>query len=89
MFESNNTPTHFECEIDNLYYGTVERAISRYFNMGYPSSSDMSPELPEGICDIYTLVCDRKSGKFSVSAYLMKSGKYQLSVSLQGKLHEV
>ncbi len=30
----DNTATHFECEIDNLYYITIEREIAHYFNMG-------------------------------------------------------
>lgn len=89
MFNSNNTPTHFECEIDNLYYGTIEREIAKYFNMGYPDNSNIPPEMSEGIGEICTLICTRKSGKFSISTYALKNGKYHLSVSLQGKLHNV
>ncbi len=28
-----NTSTHFECEIENLYYITIEEKISQYFDM--------------------------------------------------------
>lgn len=86
---SNNTATHFECEVDNCSFGTIERNISRYFDMGCIGSSDVPVEVPEGIGDTYTLIGERKSGKFSVSLYPLKNGKYFLSVSLQGKLSKI
>ena len=89
MFNLNNTPTRFECEIEKLYYGTIEREIAKYFNMGYPDNSNIPPEMSEGIEEVCTLICTRKSGKFSISTYALKNGKCHLSVSLQGKLHTV
>ena len=86
MYNENNTSTHFECEIDSLSYYTIESKIARYFNMGIPSSSDIPPEMQEGIGETCTLICTKKSGKFSISTYKLKNGKYQLSASLQGKL---
>ena len=89
MLNANNTSTHFECEVDNLNYGTIEGAIAKYFDMGWPDNSNIPPEMPEGIGEICTLICTRKSGEFSISTYKLKDEKYYLSVSLRGKLHDV
>lgn len=85
---SNNTATHFECEVDNCSFGTIERNISRYFGMGCISSSDVPVEVPTEIGDTYTLIGEKKSGKFSVSLYPLENGKYCLAVSLQSKLSD-
>lgn len=82
-----NISTHFETDIDNLAYITIERAILRYFDMGMQNTSNIPPEMEENIADTYILCWTRKSGKFSVSAYKNKSSGYHLSVSLVGKLH--
>lgn len=84
-----NTRTHFECEVENLWYTTVEGEISRYFNMGYPDNSSIPPQMQEDSSDEYILVCTRKSGTFFISNYKMSNGKYLLSVSLKGKLRSV
>ncbi len=84
-----NTSTHFECEVENLYYTTIEEEISKYFNMGYPDNSSIPPEMQENSSDDCILICTKKSGKFLISNYKMKNGKYLLSVSLNGKLHSV
>ena len=84
-----NISTHFETDIDNLSYITIERAILRYFNMGMPNTSNIPPEMAECIADTYIFCGTRKSGKFSISAYKNKSEGYHLSVSLLGKLHRV
>lgn len=89
MVNEGNTAMHFECEIDSLSYATIERAIARYFDMGYPSSSNIPIDMQADIYEICTLVCTKKSGKFSISAYPLKNGKYYLSVSLQGELSSV
>lgn len=86
MYNDNNTLTHFECEIDNLSYCKIEREISKYFNMGYPDNSDIPIEMQEGIGETCTLICTKKRGKFNISIYKLKNGKYQLSATLQGKL---
>ena len=54
--------------------------------MGYPNNSDLPIEMQEGIGETCTLICTKKSGRFNVSIYKLKNGKYQLSVTLQGKL---
>lgn len=64
-----NTNIHFECEIENLYYGTIEKEISNYFNMGYPDNSSIPPEMKENSSDECILVCTRKSGNFNISNY--------------------
>lgn len=88
MFNPNNTLTHFECEVDNLYYATIEGEIANYFDMGYPDNSNISPEMEAKSSGTYILVATEKSGTFSISTYALTSGKYYLSVSLQGKLHK-
>lgn len=40
-----NTATHFECEIKNLYHTTIEREISHYFNMDNPDDSSVPPQI--------------------------------------------
>ncbi len=84
-----NTSTHFECEVENLYYTTIEGEISRYFDMGYPDNSGIPPEMKENGSDECILVCTKKSGSFLITNYKLKNGKYLLSVSLKGKLHNV
>ena len=84
-----NTATHFECEIDNLYYSTVEGEIARYFNMGSPDNSSIPPEMQENVSDECILICTKKSGTFEIYNYKLSNGKYLLSVSLKGKLHNV
>lgn len=84
-----NTNTHFECEVENLWYTTIEREISRYFNMGSPDNSSIPPKMQEDISEDCILVCTRKSGNFDISNYKLDNGKYLLAVSLKGKLHNV
>lgn len=84
-----NTTTHFECEIDNLYYSTIEGEIAHYFNMGSPDNSNIPPEMQENVSEECILICTKKSGTFEICNYKLSSGKYLLSVSLKGKLHNV
>lgn len=84
-----NTSTHFECEIENLYHATIEREIARYFNMGYPDNSSIPLEIEEGFSDKCILRCTKKSGEFYINSYKLKNEKYLLSASLSGKLHNV
>ena len=83
-----NTTTHFECELDNLYYHTIEREIAYYFDMGQPDNSNIPLEMQQNSSETCILICTRKSGEFDISNYLLKNGKYLLSVSLKGKLHK-
>ena len=62
-----NTSTHFECEIDNLWYTTVEGEIARYFNMGSPDNSNIPPEMQEDYSGEFILICTQKSGNFHIS----------------------
>lgn len=82
-----NTLTYFECEIDNLYYSTIEGEITHYFDMGHPDNSSIPSKLQENTSDTYILICTKSSGKFNISNYALKNGKYMLSVALNGKLH--
>ena len=84
-----NTSTHFECEIENLCDTTIERKIAQYFDMGYPDNSSIPPEIQEGFSGKYILICTKKSGEFYINTYKLKNGNYLLSVSLDGKLHNV
>lgn len=84
-----NTTTHFECEIENLHYITIEREIALYFNMGSPDHSTFPPKMQENVSDECALVCTRKSGTFEVSNNKLANGKYFLSVYLKGNLHNV
>lgn len=84
-----NTATHFECEIENLYYITIERDIAHYFNMGSPDNSNIPPQMQENVSDECILVCTKKSGTFELCNRKLTNSKYLLSVSLKGKLHEV
>ncbi|MDU6263729.1 MAG: hypothetical protein E6600_04435 [Anaerocolumna aminovalerica] len=83
----NNTSSHFECEIDNLGYSTIEWEIANYFDMGMPDNSSIPPQMREDSCEDCTLICTKKSGDFSIRNYKLKDRKYLLSVSLKGKLH--
>ncbi len=84
-----NIATHFECEIDNLYYITIEREIAHYFNMGSPDNSGIPPKMQENVSGECILVCSRKSGTFEICNHKKTNGKYLLSVDLKGKLHDV
>lgn len=84
-----NTATHFECEIHNLYYSTIEGEIAHYFKMGSPDNSNIPPEMQENVSGECILICTQKSGTFEICNYKLPSGKYLLSVSLKGKLHNV
>lgn len=33
----HNISTRFECEVENLFYATIERETAHYFNMGSPT----------------------------------------------------
>lgn len=83
-----NIFSSFECEIDNLYYSTIEDKIIRYFNMGYSDNSNIPPQMEENSSGTYILIGTRKSGEFIVSNYKLNNGKFCLSVSLEGKLHK-
>lgn len=84
-----STATHFECEIENLYYTTIEEKIAHYFNMGSPDNSNVPPEMQENTSDECILICTRKNGKFEICNSKLANGKYLLSVYLKGKLHNV
>lgn len=84
-----NTPTHFECEIENLYYITIEREISHYFNMGSPDNSGLPSKMQENVSEECILICTRKSGTFEICNSKLADGKYLLVVDLKGKLHKV
>lgn len=84
-----NTSTHFEFEIENLYYTTIEGEIAHYFNMGSPDNSNVPSEMQENVSDECILICTRKSGTFEICNSKLANGKYHLSVSLKGKLHNV
>lgn len=88
MFNLKNTSTHFECEVDDLSYGTIESEIITYFDMGDPNNSSLPQELEGRSGGTYILIGTEKSGTFSISTYALTNGRYQLSVSLQGKLHK-
>lgn len=81
MLSENNTPTHFECEIDNLSYITIEEEISSYFSMGEPDDSDIPMDMKENSYQTCTLKCDKKSGSFRIKNYALKNDKYQLVVT--------
>lgn len=84
-----NSKTHFECEVDNLYYITVEREIAKYFNMGRSDNSSIPPTIKENNSGQYILICTEKSGEFVISNTKLKNGKYLLSVDLIDKLNNV
>lgn len=85
----SDTVTHFECEIENLYYITIERKIASYFDMGSPDNSSIPPQMQDNTSGEYTLICTKKSGSFRISNQKQLDGKYALSVDLKGKLHDV
>lgn len=74
-------------KINDLYYGTVEREIAKFYDMGWPESSSIPPELVENSWHNYSLVCTKKIGEFSVRiSSKQKDGTYQLFASVNGKL---
>ncbi|WP_033166563.1 hypothetical protein [Clostridium sp. KNHs205] len=83
-----NTATHFECEVKDLSYYTIEREISNYFNMGIPDNSNIPPEMKEDSWENCILVCTEKSGEFSIRNYRLTNGNIFLSVTLKGKIHK-
>lgn len=85
----SDTVTHFECEIENLYYITIERKIANYFDMGSPDNSNIPPQMQDNASGEYILICTKKSGSFLISNQKQPNGNYVLSVYLKGKLHDV
>ena len=95
----SDTGTHFECEIENLYYITIERKIASYFDMGSPDNSSIPPQMRNDPLffvqisvyspDVLSCICTKKSGSFRISNQKQLDGKYALSVDLKGKLHDV
>lgn len=74
-------------KINDLYYGTVEREIAKFYDMGWASSSSMPPELVENSWNNYTLICTKKEGEFSVHiSPKQPDGTYHLSVNCYGKI---
>lgn len=73
-----------ECEVSSFNYGPVESAITNYYGMGFPSSSNFM-ELKEGLNSI-TIIADKASGDFNVLAYTTKDGKKMINCTLKGKL---
>lgn len=83
----DNTSNHFESEITNLGYSTIEREISDYFSMGDPDSSSIPLYMREDSHEDCTLSCTQKSGDFYIKNYKLNNGKYMLTVTLKGKLN--
>ncbi len=75
-----------EREIDKLGYGTIEGIIADHFDIGFPSSSNFPIEFPEETYGTYTLIGSKGNGKFSIRITKKTNGKYELMVSLIGKL---
>lgn len=78
---------HIDTEIDNLYYRTIERIITDYFDMGSPDNSNIPPNFAENHSAEYILIGTKKSGTFNISVNKLTNGKYNLWVTLKGKLH--
>ena len=57
--------------------------------MWSPDNSSIPPEIQENISDECILICTKKSGTFEICNSKLSKGKYRLSVSLKGKLHNV
>jgi len=79
---------YIDTEIDNLYYRTIERIITNCFDMGSPDNSNIPPYFVENYSDEFILVGTKKSGSFNISVNKLANGKYNLWVSLIGKLHK-
>ena len=78
-----------EIEIDQLSYGVVERIITEYFDMGRPSSSNFPIGFSEDSYGTYSLSGTKSVGDFSIRIAKKTNGKYELMVSLIGKLKKI
>ncbi len=66
------------CKINDLDYGTVERCITDFFDMGYAESSNLPIELSEKTYGNYYISATKKLGEFSIRINEQKDGSYWL-----------
>jgi hypothetical protein len=69
------------CKIDNLYYSTIEHAITDYYDMGYPDGSSIPVTMKEDESGTFTIVATKKYGEFHIRIVKQPNGKYWLYVS--------
>jgi len=67
--------------IDNLYYSTVEREITDFYDMGYPDNSSLPMEFRENESGTYSIFATKKWGEFHIRINKKRDGKYDLYVS--------
>lgn len=67
--------TKYEFTTDKLSYG----AITRHYGLGCADSSDFM-EIEEGISSEHYIMANRGIIKFSISAYKMTDGNYNVTV---------
>lgn len=66
-------------KIDDLDYGTVERCITEFFDMGFAESSNLPIELSEKTYGNYNIIATKKIGEFSIRISKQKDGTYWLT----------
>ncbi len=62
------------CKIDDLDYGTVERYITDFYDMGFAEGSNLPIELSEKTYGNYNIIATKKLGEFSVRINKQKDG---------------
>lgn len=73
-------------KIESLNYSIIESEISDYYDMGCPHSSSFPIKFSEDTYGTFTLICDKKSGDFSIRISRQPDGQYSLFVSPVGKI---
>lgn len=83
-----NIMESLSCQVENLYYSTIERKIISYYDMGYAESSNLPIEMNDNSSGNYSISATRKFGEFSIRTAKRTDGTFQLYISvikLKGK----
>lgn len=74
-----------ECEVKNFNYGEIERAISEFYDLGGPNSSDFT-ELEDNSISTVSISFTKGEGKFNILTYTEENGQKMIRCSVIGKL---
>ena len=69
------------CKIENLYYSTIECAITDYYDMGYADNSNLPATMREDETGTFAIFAIKKYGEFHIRIVKQPDGKYWLHVS--------
>lgn len=86
--KGNDDMSSLSIKIDNLYYSTIEREISDFYDMGMIDSSNLPIECSEDTCGTYILIGSKKEGEFNIRIAKQTDDKYWLFASPVGKIKQ-